>query len=596
MDNNKMLPFERNRYYTGKLLTATDFQTEQVYNGSKRRFINHLMFGSGVVCGLGVYNLDDLSVIIESGVAIDGLGHEIVLENSLVKKLSTIEGFDKLSSDRAGLFIRYEEEETHPVFSVNSDGGEDYQCNRVREEFKLMLLDLEQDMGEKDFQSEFLNREKIYRDNDYSIFINMPAYAPIDSSVKVDVEVVKTSYEEKQLDAEFTLITPAFTNGQMEHAIKVKFQNVSLLMGEKFLSEHWVNVSVDKPMKTTVTVEQNSVNIVSGSEVTKGVDKFYLAVEITDEGSDDIVTREIGKVNLENRGFMRGQEYVCLAEIQLIRTDSLFIIGGLSDRKVKRYICSEATSNIRKAYEAYYSQGRQEREETAASGGGLPFDISTVLREQANMTYASGVLEIPLDIRQKSGDVVFSDEIVHGLGKGNVYVDVGVEYVAEDRIINQTAENVIYGEFSLFEGAEVPFAHVKTAVKVMPGRGSFIAAAKLLKETDLVLLKFRWNAIKFAREDKSETLNQLGNMKIVAETPTVVLGTKESHYFNVKFQNMPPCSVNYQLTEEGSGDITIDGIYTAPAKEGVYEIVINCVDYPFLSTYAYAVVKRKGIE
>ena len=51
------------RYYVGKLLTSADFQAEQTYNDHKRRFLNEMMFGSGIVCGLGVYSLDDLAVI-----------------------------------------------------------------------------------------------------------------------------------------------------------------------------------------------------------------------------------------------------------------------------------------------------------------------------------------------------------------------------------------------------------------------------------------------------------------------------------------------------------------------------------------------------
>ena len=53
MENNQLLPFERNRYYVGKLLTSADFQAEQTYHNHKRRFLNEMMFGSGndvVVC------------------------------------------------------------------------------------------------------------------------------------------------------------------------------------------------------------------------------------------------------------------------------------------------------------------------------------------------------------------------------------------------------------------------------------------------------------------------------------------------------------------------------------------------------------------
>ena len=41
--NNQLYPFERNRYYPGKMLTTADFQAEQDYMINKNRFMNSLM-------------------------------------------------------------------------------------------------------------------------------------------------------------------------------------------------------------------------------------------------------------------------------------------------------------------------------------------------------------------------------------------------------------------------------------------------------------------------------------------------------------------------------------------------------------------------
>ncbi|MBQ8971237.1 MAG: hypothetical protein IJ073_08020, partial [Lachnospiraceae bacterium] len=68
---------------------------------------------------------------------------------------------------------------------------------------------------------------------------------------------------------------------------------------------------------------------------------------------------------------------------------------------------------------------------------------------------------------------------------------------------------------------------------------------------------------------------------------------KESHFFGVRFNNMKKCSITYELTAPGSGEISSDGIYTAPSKDGVYEIRIYCTDMPVICTYAYAIVKKK---
>ena len=54
MKINSMTPFERNRYYPGKMLTSGDFETEQTYLNGKRRFLSRMMYGTGIVCGLSV--------------------------------------------------------------------------------------------------------------------------------------------------------------------------------------------------------------------------------------------------------------------------------------------------------------------------------------------------------------------------------------------------------------------------------------------------------------------------------------------------------------------------------------------------------------
>jgi len=92
--------FKRNNYFSGKLLTAKDFQTEQQYFINKQRLINRLIHGAGVVCGLEVLKkgeegsgkpLDKDQIRITAGIALDSYGREIVVPTdvdiSLAEKL-----------------------------------------------------------------------------------------------------------------------------------------------------------------------------------------------------------------------------------------------------------------------------------------------------------------------------------------------------------------------------------------------------------------------------------------------------------------------------------------------------------------------------
>ncbi|HYB76585.1 MAG TPA: hypothetical protein VEE85_00160 [Candidatus Bathyarchaeia archaeon] len=70
----------RNRYFYGKLLDVFHFEMEQNYFNDKRRLLNRLISGYGVVCGLNVtLGSDGQSVVVSPGVAIDKCGREIIV-------------------------------------------------------------------------------------------------------------------------------------------------------------------------------------------------------------------------------------------------------------------------------------------------------------------------------------------------------------------------------------------------------------------------------------------------------------------------------------------------------------------------------------
>lgn len=69
----------RNKYFYGKLLDARHMQLEQCYGIDKRRLLNRLALGPGVLCGLEVTAGADHTVCISPGVALDGCGREILV-------------------------------------------------------------------------------------------------------------------------------------------------------------------------------------------------------------------------------------------------------------------------------------------------------------------------------------------------------------------------------------------------------------------------------------------------------------------------------------------------------------------------------------
>lgn len=587
MENNQLLPFERNRYYVGKLLTSADFQAEQTYNNHKRRFLNEMMFGSGIVCGLGVFSLDDLSIMVDSGVAVDGCGREIAVESPVVRKLSAVEGFEDLQAERVTLCLKYQEEDVHPVYTVRGqESGESYECNRVREGWQLVLRDSESLPPVCPPEPEFLATAVLYEDEDYAVTCAMPAQSPCGAMVRLEVTVRRLRDTAEPLTLKAAVQTPAFTDENGSHELILELLDLCP-EGEVTLSRYLRAQSAPAP-ESVLLADSQSIQVRVGGDERLAGENFMLRVTVVEATAAQIVDHAASSASLEMRNAAGGQEYVPLAEISLQRTRNAYLIEEIHTTGVRQYIRTAATDALRQELEDWFRPAPAASADRPAAQGALQ-----PAERRAEPIYATGVCEIPLGTNMRRGQVAYSDEIVHGLGAGTVFVSVGAEYLADDPKLGTSARNTIYGNVSLFSQEQAPTVVAETAVKVMNDRGSFVVAARLLEDSTQVVLPLRWVAVSLPGSGEESKLQKLAGKSIAAVQPTVVLATRESHFFNVRFNNMEPCTLTYELTEKDSGEITSDGIYTAPGREGVFEIRISCAELPLISTYAYAVVKKR---
>ncbi len=596
MNNNKLYPFERNRYYAGKMLTSADFQAEQTYFNNKRRFLNSVMYGSGVVCGLGVFSLDDLSILVESGVAIDGMGREIVIDSSVVKKLSAIEGFENLKTNEVSLCLSYDEQEVHTVYSVNqTHSDKEYEYNRISEGYRLFLLDREEIPLSYEMESEFLTKEELFSNDDYRLDWIMPATVCRNRQVKAILRLTKLSDKEVRFSYHGTLQIPAFLSSAGEQEIDIDIDNVSLQGGIYQDTDYWMVVQ-DVPLAETnlILKSGSAAGYIDGDSVDVP-ENFTIRVIVSDVAPRDLVNTEIGRMNLEMKSIGSQGDYIRLADLRLVRTDQAYIIEEVEETGIKKYITAPAQEMVRQGYMDFFNKYAGVFEQ-AAPVQQITKEAPMRKAEPLTPQIATGVLEIPLSENPRKGEIFYSGEIMHGLGKGNVYVDVGYEFINEDASISSSTKCTIYGNPDLFQGEQPSVVNAETAVRILNDKGSFIVAAKLNENVDLLMLTYRWVAVKFPAGNDLELMEETAGKSITAVTPTVVLGTRESHFFGIEYHNMESASIAYELTEPNSGEITADGVYTAPNKEGVYEICIYCTDMPLICTYAYAIVKKKTME
>lgn len=106
----------RPNYFEGRLLSAEDLRTEQAYHRRMRHLHNRAFHGSGIVSGLEVDG-SGATVRVAPGLAVDGLGREILLEEEQSLVLP--------AGDQAVvlLCLGYDEEEIDPVLTAQGDSS-----------------------------------------------------------------------------------------------------------------------------------------------------------------------------------------------------------------------------------------------------------------------------------------------------------------------------------------------------------------------------------------------------------------------------------------------------------------------------------------
>ncbi|EMA35140.1 hypothetical protein [Halobiforma nitratireducens] len=135
--NDDLSQFSKNRFFQGKLMTPRVMEIDRSYHAERLQTIARHVIGSGIVSGLEVESIesagDGIEVTLTSGLALDGRGRPIVVEQTTTTTLPSV------SADEIYLFIEYDEvaAETVPVPDTDGAVDDDTVPNRLVETFEL---------------------------------------------------------------------------------------------------------------------------------------------------------------------------------------------------------------------------------------------------------------------------------------------------------------------------------------------------------------------------------------------------------------------------------------------------------------------------
>ncbi len=515
MKNSRYYPYERNRYFYGKLLTVRDFESEQKYMNDKRRLINRLLFGSGVVCGLKVVAVDNKTISMEAGVALDCSGREIVVASPVTQKLSMVEGFTNNEySKNVYLCIAYDEKGKEPVHSVASSSGgteEVSEYNRFNEGYKLIIR--EDNPDPSTFGYSYLAEENhlVYQDSQVKVWQKTPRYVNPGDTFELKIKVEKT-IQTPRLELEYEIVSDHFYTVDGGTTLKISFTEPDYGQEISYESGYLLKAGDMKNTTGSIRLKENSFRIKIGDKELNAAQDCINNVQIIDGPVKDEIIQSYFNLTLEQCVECAPEQYVYLAKISLLHMGPTFIIEKVENKPFGEYVYN--TSLLYRL--GLLDQGQREVEfSTRASATELEedekpqafvnynrdnnrFDFqlgiprSKVMIESIN----TGTVDVELERNPKVGKSYFSEEIEHGLGPGPVFIITGLEEATEDDTndINQSGGMLLFGNQDVFHKSpyesNLPSASVGSILYPMVGR--FRTGIQLHYGTKLTKIRVRW--------------------------------------------------------------------------------------------------------
>lgn len=583
MKNIKYFPFERNKYFYGKLLTVDDFEIEQKYMNDKRRMLNRFLHGTGVVCGLQVVLVNDNTISIESGLALDFAGREIVVEMPDVRTLPMIDGFSsyweaKEENGYLYLCIDYDEVEKEAVHSIslsNASGKEEY--NKYREGYRLFLTDQEPEQ-QMTRASDFYEEEKIlYWGYGFRIRQVFPRYVGMDQEFEIKIVVenmgqtrpIRFRYELELFCLEYQgkdimiiELDETKTGKQMKHELKfyLKTDYVKNVIGKTTLKEGSFSLWLDEVQIEVSAVGEGITYILEGDLIEKVKKKYF------NSAMENIIKNNY-------------QQSIYLAKIGILRAGDTYIISQIETMPFQQYVSNQMVMEFAQHFEKLEQERmiRHQLEDRTQKTRQYPLEYNPT-----SMRMISGSTILDLGIGGNVGKVFYSEEIAHGLGLGKVLIFLGAAYHSKGD------SEIIYGSGDIFKEVEADY-QADLAAKVNVTTGTFQIGVKLIEPTAKQQIRVYWTAIK----EEQENLYKVEEKHLIIKPDLMYLYVRETYTLKVVFYGMDETEVKWTVKEENGGTIDENGKYTAPNVSGIYEVTAESILYPELKTSAFLVVREE---
>ena len=576
MKNSKYFPFEKNNYFYGKLLSVDDFRLEQQYGNDKRRMLNRFLYGAGVVTGMNVVAVDDTTVLIESGLALDYSGREIVIDEPVARRLQTLDGFgdyeDDYNTGYLYLCVAYEEEEMQAVHSIShSDGKDNTSFNKIREGYRLYLTRNEPESEGLNYQSLYETTQQIYWDKGIRVRQSMPRFVCGGDSAILKIEVENMGQQE-HFAFSYELELQCLTYDGRSH-MTVSFDELLFEKAGRYSVSYRLDAPSVKDTQASILLVPDSFKLRIGQNQTVEKAVGQTVLQIGSRNVREEVRREFYESGM-GQILKTSSQSIYLAKISLVRAGDVVVINEIEKMPFNQYA---AVSFIEGAILRMLEQDGNGRNMLANGRGETDSDGH---RDAYGINMAEGVEEIELKMGSTKRKKVFSREISHGLGMGRVTIVLSIE--------GESSQEEYFGAGGIFRNNQ---PKVELAARTDYKRGIFVIGVQVPAAASRDKIRVHWTAIR----DRKELVEEKKEPRIFIRPNVLNLNTRESYFLEAVCSNVNDTGVMWQVQEHG-GSIDENGMYTAPNTAGVYEVTAVSTAHPEIKASVFVIVREKSVN
>lgn len=567
-----VFPFEKNRYFPGKRMRAADFTRELAYMDQKFALLQRWTLGRGRLFGLQVQRADEETLLVSPGVALDGQGRYLAVDQPVLCRLDSLEGFDALEGESALLVLSYREENREPVYLTAGQDALKQEDTVVAERYAFSLRT--PGAAGDSLLDQLLVRDTLYQDPALWVRQMVPQVISARHPVSLRLVVDNLSQEQREIWLHYTPRLSGFSlpSGGLE--------------GQFFLPPGRTALELrmipESPAGTAVLeLGTEDFTLSAGDSVYRLAACCRQELTVTAGDPAEVLARRCRDISLE-QACAESQDGVPVALVQLFRYQDKVLLDRVTDLPGAPRASAPAVERWLEACRAFFPPAEQD-----FSGRPAPARPDPPPRQMT-----TGVVTLTAERHLDKDRVVRSGEMVHNLGLGTVYVEFGVEQVYPDAGPGQNRTDLLLGDASLFPQPGGSFGGgVRHGVLVHPDRGTFEIALQIPEKQLWNTLQLRW----FAWRPQEQVDPDTRTSHLIGLEPSVVYAAPGAviHFAPVFAGEPLPCQ--FFVPGRQDGCVTRDGVYTAPQREGLYQVCARVQEGAQAKVSAFVIV-RTGTE